>query len=308
MSDFIQHVCNAPGNWLAAAADDFAWNGKEAIEAAAKWLHEHKQECYDHFWKGPDLLIDADRCSPEFDGFFDHTPWEPSESFLYTWPLSNAVIAEVSNIVVAPRSSFGENVPLEPPTPAEVCSHPGSNDGEVPPLAPLGSGVDSFAPVAPAPMELEGPELDGSLVGGTGEVGTGSILEWSAAEAGARTLDRWVLTEAAATTVGTESAEVSVEHFKLTLARPVAAKAHQNGWRVDPDAARFVLGATVGGQGSSVQATNATGIDLRMVDGGTGDCARHSGACLQSGPFTIAYQDEAGLPWTLTVPALTWQP
>ncbi len=77
--------------------------------------------------------------------------------------------------------------------------------------------------------------------------------------------------------------------------------------RVDPDAARFVLGATVEGQGSSVQATNATGIDLRMVDGGTGDCAKRSGACLQSGPFTIAYQDEAGLPWTLTLPALTWQ-
>jgi hypothetical protein len=28
----------------------------------------------------------------------------------------------------------------------------------------------------------------------------------------------------------------------------------------------------------------------------------------ESGPFTIAYQDEVGLPWTLTVPALTWQP
>jgi hypothetical protein len=308
MSDFVQHVCNAPGNWLEAEADDFLFDGKEAIQAAAKWLNDHKQECYDHFWLGQDLLFDADYCVPEYDDFFDHTPWEPTESFIYVLPLTNAVLAEVSNIVVAPRSSFGENVPLEPPALPETCSNPGSNDGEVPPLSSLGTGADSFAPVAPAPIELEGPKLGGSRVRGNGDVGTGSLLEWTTAEAGARKLERWVMTEMAATTASTESARVGVDHFKLTLARPVTAKAREDRWHVEPDAARFVLGATVDGQGSSVQATNATDIELRTVAGGTGPCPTEGGACMESGPFTITYEDETQQSWTLHVPRLVWRP
>ena len=31
------------------------------------------------------------------------------------------------------------------------------------------------------------------------------------------------------------------------------------------------------------------------------------GSCLVSGPFTIVYEDEAGLSWKLSVPAITWQ-
>jgi hypothetical protein len=308
MSDFIQHVCNAPGNWLEAAADDFLFDGKEAVQAAAKWLDDHKQECYDHFWLGPDALFMAAECDPEFDGFFDHTPWEPAESFLYVLPGTTAVLAEVSNIVVAPRSSFGENVPLEPPAPSETCSNPGSNDNEVPPLSSLGTGVDSLAPVAPAPIEVEGPKLGGSRVRGTGDVGTGSVLEWTTGEAGARRLERWVMTESAAATVGTELAKVSVDHFKLALVRPVTAKAREGWWHVEPDAARFVLGATVDGQGSSVQATNATGIELRTLAGGTGPCPTGAGTCMESGPFTITYEDEAQQLWTLHVPRLVWRP
>lgn len=308
MSDFIQHVCNAPGSWLEAEADDFLGDGKEAIEAAAQWLNDHKQECYDHFWVGPDSLHDAVLCDPQYDGFFDHTPWEPSESFKYVLPLTNLVLAEVSNIVVAPRSSFGEYVPLEPPTPSETCSNPGSNDGEVPPLSLLGAGVESFTLAAPAPIELEGPELGGSLVHGSGDVGIGSVLEWTVGEASARRLERWVMTEAAATMVGTEWVKADVDHFKLTLVRPVTAKASEARWHVEPDAARFVLVATVDGQGASVQATNATRIELRTVAGGTGPCPTHAGTCMESGPFTITYEDETEQSWMLRVPRLVWQP
>jgi hypothetical protein len=302
MSDFIQHVCNAPGNWLAAAADDFLGNGQEAIEAAATWLNEHKQECYDHFWLGQDLLFDANYCLPEFDGLFDHTPWEPSETFQYV--VFDAVVAEVSNIVVAPRSSLGQHVPLEPPDTAEACSHPGSNDGETPPLSSLEPVGGELAPVAPAPIEVEGPELDGEAVRGSGDVGTDSVLQWSRGD-DAAVIERWVMTEAAATTVGTSAARADVQHFKLALVRPTKATGSQSGWRIDPGSARFTLGATVDGHGSSVQATNSTSIELHAVDGQA--CPRYGGSCLASSEFTIVYED-LGQQWKLRVPAITWQP
>lgn len=308
MSDFIQHVCNAPGNWLEAAADDYLGQGKEAIQAAAKWLNNHRQECYDHFWLGPDALHGAMLCDPMFDGFFNHTPWEPSATFQYVLPFTNLVFAEVSSIVVAPRSSFGQNVPLEPPTPAQECSHPGGNDGEVPPLSSSQGVGEWLAPVAPAPIELEGPQLAGSPILGAGDVGTSSVLQWSVGDAGARRLERWVMTETMATTVGTESVRASVDHFKLALALPVTAKPVGDEWRIEADAARFVLGATLDGQGANVQATNATTIELRTVSGGTGMCPTHVGTCVQSDGFTIRHEDEAGLSWTLRVPKLTWQP
>jgi hypothetical protein len=305
MSDFIQHVCNAPGNWLAATADDFLGNGKEAIEAAAQWLNEHKQECYEHFWLGPDLLHDAMYCEPEFDGFFDHTPWEPSETFQYV--VFDAVVAEVSNIVVAPRSSLGENVPLAPPDVAEACSNPAGNDGEVPPLSSLEPVGGSFAPVAPAPIEAVGPELAGEVVHGSGDIGTDSLLQWSKRR-DALDIERWVMTEAAPATIGTSAGRVDVDHFKLALDRATTAKASRVGWHVDPGAALFTLGATVAGTGSSVQARNSTSIELHTVDGVVDACPTRGGSCLVSGEFTIVYEDDLGQRWKLSVPTITWQP
>lgn len=305
MSDFIQHVCNAPGNWLAATADDFLGDGQEAIQAAAKWLNEHKQECYDHFWLGQDLLFEADYCLPEYDGFFDHTPWEPSETFQYV--VFDAVVAEVSNIVVAPRSSLGQHVPLEPPDAAEACSNPGGNDGEAPPLSSLEPVGGELAPVAPAPIEVEGPKLDGEVVRGSGDFGTDSVLQWSRGD-GTAVIERWVMTEAAATTVGTSRARVDVEHFKLALVRPTKATASQHGWQLGPGTALFTLGATVDDQGASVQATNSTSIELHAVSGGGQACPTYKGSCLVSGAFTIDYEDDLGMRWKLSVPTITWQP
>lgn len=305
MSDFIQHVCNAPGNWLAATADDFLGDGQEAIQAAAKWLNEHKQECYDHFWLGEDALFNAAYCDPEYDGFFDHTPWEPSETFQYV--VFDAVVAEVSNIVVAPRSSLGEHVPLEPPDAAEACSNPGGNDGEAPPLSSLEPVGGELAPVAPAPIEVEGPKLDGEVVRGFGDFGTNSLLQWSRGD-GTAVIERWVMTEAAATTAGTLAVRVDVEHFKLALLRPMKAIASQRGWHLDPGSALFTLSATVDDQGASVQASNSTSIELHTVDRGVGACPTYGGSCLVSGAFTIAYEDELGQQWKLRIPTVTWQP
>jgi hypothetical protein len=310
MSDFIHHVCKAPGNWLEASAGDFVGGGKEAIDAAAAWLKEHEQECYDHFWLGPDMLFDAAYCSPEYDGFFDHTPWEPSETFQHILPFSNVILAEVSSIVVAPRSSFGQNVPLAPPVPAEECSHPGGNDGEVPPLSTVEPVGESFAPVAPAPIEVVGPMLGEELIGGAGELGTDSVLHWfSSGDGGdALVLERWVMTEAAATTIGTSVIRADVDHFKLALVRPAKAHAVAGGWHIDPGSALFNASATIDGSGSSVQATNSSGIELRMVDGGVDACATHQVSCLVSDPFTITYEDAAEQQWMLKLPAITWQP
>lgn len=244
-------------------------------------------------------------CVPEYDGFFDHTPWEPSETFQYV--VFDAVVAEVSNIVVAPRSSFGQNVPLEPPDPAEVCNDPGGNDGEAPPLSSLEPVGGELAPVAPAPIEVEGPKLDGEVVRGSGNVGTDSVLQWSNGD-GTAVIERWVMTEAAATTVGTSAARASVEHFKLALVRPTKVMASPRGWQLGPGAVLFTLGATVEGQGASVQATNATSIELRTVDRGVGACPTYEGSCLVSGAFTIEQKDEFGTLWQLSVPTITWQP
>lgn len=307
MSDFIQHVCSAPGNWLAASADDFLGNGKEAIQGAAKWLNDHRQDCYDHFWQGSDSLFDADYCSTEFDGFFDHTPWEPSESFQYTLPLSDAVLFEVSNIVVAPHSSFGQNVPLEPPTPADSCSNPDGNNGEVPPLSTVEPVEESFAPVAPVPIEVIGPALAGELITGTGVFDTGSMLQWTTNRLGALELERWVMTEAGATSVGTSSIRASVDHFKLALVRPVTAKATTSGWHIDPTIARFALSATVDSNGYDVQATNSTSIELHEVTAGEDACPTQFHSCVVTDPFTIVHEDEAGQSWKLSIPAITWQ-
>lgn len=131
LSDFIEHICDAPGVWLERAALDFTGQGREAIESAAEWFSNNRSACHEHFWSGPDSLHTADLCSTDFDGFFDHTPWEPGVSFAYV--VGETVIAEASNFVIAPRSSLDEDVPMAPPTPAESCALPDSNNGETPP-------------------------------------------------------------------------------------------------------------------------------------------------------------------------------
>ena len=306
MSDFIEHICNAPGTWLQSIAHEHIGNGAEAISGAAEWLKDHRQECYDHFWTGPDSLFNANYCDSEYDSFFDHTPWEPSETFQYV--LAGIPVASVSNITVSPRSSFGENVPVPPPTSAEACSAPPPNDGEAPPLSLPGSTGSFFTLVEPIAADVIGPEYNLELISGSGEFGTDSVLQWYTDGSGDIEVEHWTMREQAATTVGTTSFISNVDRFKLVLMRPRTATAISGGWQLDTGTVVFDLAATVDEISANVQATNSSDITLHTINGGTDDCPATIVTCLVSDPFTIDYQDSFDQLWTLDIAKATWQP
>jgi len=308
LSDFIEHICDAPGVWLEQTAPDFVGQGAEAIEGASKWFKEHRQDCYNHFWTGPDDLSHTDPCDSEFDDRFNHTPWEPTESWAYRDPFTGLQIAAVSNVSIAPHSSLDEHVPQPPPSPATSCTLPDSNNGETPPLSGAGGGGTLVSAVAPVSIDVVGPKLAGEVITGAGAFGTDSALVWRMGEADTLELERWTMVEHAATTVGTSSIRASVDGFKLDLLRAPAASTARGGWQIGAKDALFNLIATVDGTGANVQATNATPIELSMVAGGVGVCPGRVASCLVSQPFSIDYEDALGQSWTLSIPATTWTP
>jgi hypothetical protein len=311
LSDFLEHVCDAPGVWLEKAAHDYVGQGAEAIEAAADWFKDHRQECYDHFWMGPDALSGANLCDPEFDSTFHHTPWEPHESWTYYEPITHLVVAEVSNVVIAPHSSLDEHVPQAPPIAAESCMLPDSNNGETPPLSlpgPTGSTGILASPVAPVSINVVGPELAQEAISGSGDFSTDSVLQWHTNGSNLLEIERWSMVEDAATTVGTSSLTASVDGFKLDLLGPETAAVITGGWEIGAESALFNLIATVDSVGSNVQATNAVPIKLYAVNGGVGACPATVVSCLVSRPFTIGYEDAFGHSWELDIPTTTWTP
>jgi hypothetical protein len=308
LSDFIEHICDAPGVWLEKAAQDHVGQGAEAIEAAADWFKSHRNDCYDHFWTGPDALYTADLCSEDFVGFFDHTPWEPGLTWAYVEPITGLTLAEVSDVIVAPRSSLDQVTPKAPPSPAESCELPNSNNGETPPFSLPSTSGSVGSLVAPVSIDVVGPALAQEPITGFGELGTDSVLRWHTSNSNALELERWSMIEDAPTTVGTSSITASVDHFKLDLLGPHSAVEIPRGWQLGAGAALFNLIATVDGEGSNVQATNATPIKLHIVNGGVGACPTHVGSCLVSRPFTIGYEDTLGHAWELDIPTTTWTP
>jgi hypothetical protein len=308
LSDFIEHICDAPGVWLEQTAHDFVGQGAEAIEGAAQWFKNHRQECYNHFWTGPDDLLNADPCASDFDNRFVHTPWEPTETWTYVEPITGLPIAEVSNVSVAPRSSLGEHVPQPPPSPAESCMLPNSNNGETPPLSLPGEDGTLVAPVAPVSIDVVGPELADEVITGAGAFGTDSAMLWRMGDADTLEIERWTMVEHAATTVGTSSLRASVDGFKLDLLGARTAATTLGGWEIRAKAALFNLIAIVDGVGSNVQATNATPIKLHVVEGGVGACPSRVASCVVSRPFRIDYEDAFGQSWELDIPSTTWTP
>jgi hypothetical protein len=308
LSDFIEHICGAPGVWLERAAKDFVGQGGEAIQAAATWFKAHRNDCYEHFWTGPDALSDADYCSSEFDGFFDHTAWEPNVTISYQDPITQLVISEAFDFRIAPRSSVDQVVPKAPPSSAEACSLPNSNNGETPPLSlPSASGI-IVSPAAPVSINIVGPELAQEPMSGSGDFGTHSVLQWHTTSTNTLEIEQWTMVERASTRVGTSSVTASVDGFKLDLLGSHTAAVVMGGWQLGAGAALFNLIATVDGAGANVQATNATPIKLYTVSGGVGACPTYVASCLVSRPFTIGYEDAFGQTWELDVPTTTWKP
>jgi hypothetical protein len=306
MSDFLDHVCLAPGNWLEALASEYTGQGQEAIEAAAKWLRENRQACYNHFWTGPDDLLNADYCDAQFDGNFVHDPWEPGESFVFA--VFGVPLFKVSDIIVEPRSNFGLYVPAPPPNPAEACEEPISNDGEAPPLSSPGSTGSFHSPVTPVAVDVDGPELNQEPVTGVGEFGTGSVLQWYTNSSGELEIEYWRMTEHATTTVGTSSMAVAVSGFRLATVRHLRAGIIDGGWELDAGSVVFDLSANVDGVSESVRALNSSPIELYTVAGGTDDCPTLVSSCLVSKPFTLSYVDVFDQTWTANVLTATWRP
>lgn len=306
LSDFIEHICDAPGVWLEKTAYDFTGQGEQAIKAASKWFKDNRTACHEHFWEGPDALFEADLCSPEFDGRFDHTPWEPDAS--WTYEILNVGVFEVSNVVIAPRSSLDADVPMAPPNPAESCMLPDSNNGESPPFSlPSASGT-LVSPAAPVSINVVGPELAQEPISGAGDFGTDSLLRWRTTSTDAIEIERWAMVEDSPTTVGTSTLTASVNGFKLSMLGPHTAAAISGGWQLGAGAALFNLVGIIDGVGANVQATNATPIKFYTVNGGVGACPTHVASCLVSRPFTIGYDDGFGQAWELDVPTTTWKP
>jgi hypothetical protein len=306
LSDFLEHICDAPGVWLQHAAQEHVGQGAEAIQAAASWFKGHRQDCYDHFWLGPDALHDIDECAPEFDGFFDHTPWEPGLTWSYN--IFGNGVAEVSDVVIAPRSSLGESVPQAPPPDAQACTLPDSNNGETPGFSVLSGAGELVSPVAPVPVDVRGPALGHEDIRASGDFGTDSVLQWFTNDADEIELERWSMVEHAATSIGTSAITASVDGFRLELLGPRTAAATTGGWQVEAHAALFNLIATIDGTGSNIQATNATPIRLHEESRGVGACPTAVDSCLVSLPFTIDYEDAQGRRWVLDIPTITWSP
>jgi hypothetical protein len=223
-------------------------------------------------------------------------------------PITTLVLGEVSNVVIAPRSSFDQVTPKVPPNPAESCELPNGNNGETPPFSLPGPSGIIVSPTAPVPIDVVGPMLEKESIRGAGEFGTNSFLRWHTRSSKELEVERWTMVEDAPTTVGTSSFTASVDHFKLDLLGPHTAVATSGGWQLGAGDAFFNLIATIDGAGSNVQATNATPIELYTVAGGVEACPTRVGSCLVSGPFTIGYEDVLGQTWTLDVPTTMWIP
>ena len=306
VSDFIEHICTAPSAWLNSIADDYILSGREAIEAMATHLAklEVRQDCYDHFWTGPDSIREADYCSSEFDTFFNFTPWHPSFSF--TWD-AEFFSFTASDLSVDPRAFIGDAVPLEPPADSKPCTLPDGNNGEIPPLSGP-SGEFFLTPVGTVPIEVSGPKFKGEVIRGAGAFGPNSSLRWSHTQPGALEIEQWSMSEDASTVIGTSAFAVGVDGFKLDLLGGATAVPVGQGWKISAKSALFNIAATIEGTGASVHATNSADIFLGTIQGGFGTCPINAGSCVVTTGFSIDYEDETGGRWSTIIPSITWHP
>lgn len=305
-SDFIEHICAAPGDWLERAALEHSFDGKMAIEAASKWFNDHRNDCYQHFWSGPDALDSLSMCSPDLDGKITHTPWKPGKTWSYV--IDEQVLATVSDVEIKPTSWLGTAVPHPPPASPATCMLPDQNDSVAPPFPQQSKMGMLVHPVSPAPIGLTGPELAGEVITGAGDLGPESLARWTLDDSGPIVLTSWMMTGSAPTEAGNGSWSVDVEHFTVALIGGLHGDATGGEWEADAETAAFNLGAKVDGVAYSIQAANATPIQLQIVSGGTGGCPTQAASCLFTGPFSIAYQDAIGQDWILDLPSVIWSP
>lgn len=285
---------------IEAAAEDFIYGYTTDMDG-----NNLRQQCINHFIGGPDNLIEADLCSEDFDGFFEHEPFSPGISWTY---LGNTVF----DVTVTLRSSFSDGGVEPPPTPARSCDAGPDNNGEVPPFSLPGPSGGFVVPVDAVPIEVYGPEFDEEYIEGLGDLGTNSRMHryFKTTSPYNLVVGQWVMYEDDAATVGTPSVSVVVDGFKLEIVGSHVVQADGlGGWSIPGGMAIFNLSASTGGIGYGIPSVNATDIDFHEVNIGVGDCPTFAPShCLVSGAFSIEYTDlDVGF-WSLEVPEITWRP
>jgi hypothetical protein len=302
----VDHVCDLPGAWL----DQFALatlpgNGANALsDAATEWNKKaRKQECFDHFWDGPDDLENADMCQTGAESFFVHADFEPSYSVTNTG-------STVSDLKLTFKSRM--NGIEAPPSEPDTCTNLKSND-QAPPFAGLGSSEPFFFAIDSVPFDVDGPTVEEEEITGEGEFSVSSFLQTKDTTTGSQSQEivAWDLFEDGVATFGTSSMDGDAEVFRLRLMGPHQAYAATQGqvyWKKIPAGeAAFDAIARIDGVGYHVRATNSTDIRLLLVAGGTGAClASAYSSCWFHEGFSLEYEDSEDRTWTLEVPETYW--
>jgi hypothetical protein len=303
-SDHLSQACLAAAALLNALGEDLGTGGGGlAVKDAAGNLRDAVNDCYNHFWSGPDDiagLTEADSCTVAHNQFFDHTP--------FAGPGGTAGLVGVADVVVELSSRFGNNVVGPLPADPVVCESPGENDGDLPPLSEPGSLGSFVAPTVPVQVDIVGPQWQGQTISGSGEFATTSSLHRRWASTSSLLIDELIMVEDSPTTVGTSSIHSDIGGYILRLEDPVTATLSGKHYTVPSGAARFVLGATVDGQGNYLQSTNSQKIQFYTLSGGTAGCPSSVSQCLASRPFSIGYSDSFGGTWDLDVAGVVWTP
>ncbi len=161
--------------------------------------------------------------------------------------------------------------------------------------------------VAPSSVNVSGPQWQGQVMSGAGNFAPGGSLH-RYLTTNKLTVDELLLVEDAPTTAGTASIQVPVDGFVLRLAAPLVAPKVGSRYSAPIGAARFLLQATMDGQGYYVQAQNSTTMQFYTVAPGVGLCPTSVPGCLVSRPFAVEYVDAFGGSWDLDIGAATWRP
>lgn len=304
-SALVAHICYGVGPWLRTyAIQNDGFNDLPGlVREGGDWAAgDGRQECYDHFWNDPpDEFYEEDFCVAGYDGFFQHTPWEPNKSW-------SGLVGEVRDLKVELRTKAGPTFVIPPPTSgAEECSAAPSGADGIPPFPesspPFGAWLTTLDPI---PVDAIGPEWNGQQIAGLGLFSTDSLIRAATVEDDL-VIFNWSMVSDGPTTIGTSTAIADVGKFKVELIGQIVAPPRGGGtYFLDSGQAMFNLSADVNGVTSAVQATNATEMALTVVTGGVSACPSWASYCIHTEALTVEYEDPDDDVWELLVDEAWW--
>jgi hypothetical protein len=301
-SDLVSQACQQAAAMLEDLHHELApGSGFTAVDQAADELRLRVNDCYEHFWE-LDVAVQAqpDACGVAHTSFYHHPVWNAGFSV-------TAAGVTVSDIEVDLTSLLGATTVQPLPQEPDLCSDPGENDGDFPPWNAPGSSGGFLSSIGTTSVNATGPQWLGEVMSGSGAFAAGSAMHrWF--DGTKLKVDELVMIEDAPITAGTSSLQASVDGFVLKLTAPVTATKSGSRYTAAAGSARFVLQATIDGQGFYVQALNSSPMQFYTSAGGVGQCPSSVSQCLVSRAFSIGYVDAFGGVWDLDVAAATWKP